>query len=637
MILDSINTTADLKGKSIDELNVLAGEIRSLILEVVSKNGGHLASSLGAVELCIALHACLDTPRDSLVFDVGHQTYAHKILTGRRDSFRDLRREGGISGFPNPEESDYDLYLTGHASTAVSYAQGIAESKKCRGDTSHTVAVVGDGSLSGGMCFEALNHCGHSQSEVLVIVNHNEMSISPSVGALSSYLTKFVSAPVYNRIKNELEQFMEHFSFTKKLSMRARRFEEAVKGLIVPGIFFEELGFRYFGPIDGHDLGSLIPTLHNIASLKGPRLLHVITKKGKGYRASEDNPEEFHGSVPFEIETGAPLAPTRETFGSVFAKKLIERAEKDDRIMAITAAMPKGTGLHHFAEKFPDRLHDVGIAEEHAVGFASGLARDGQKPVVAIYSTFLQRSFDQIIHDVALQNLPVVFMLDRAGVVGEDGPTHHGVFDVGYLRLIPNLVCMAPKDREEMEDMLDFALDLGSPVSLRYPKGAVYSLNARTPITPGRAEVLREGRDVCLVALGSMVRTAMEAVSLLEESGIDAGLVNARFIKPIDENLLEKLAKRYPLLVTVEEGVLAGGFGSAVMEFYEGRNMLDRVRLLRAGFPDRFLPLAGRDAILERYGLDPHSLAERVRRALSRPDTPPPKEDAASSCSTLRS
>jgi len=616
MILERISSPKDLKKLTPEELKTLNQEIRDLIVKVVSKKGGHLASSLGAVELCVALGICLDLPKDSLIFDVGHQTYAHKIITGRRNAFLNLREYQGISGFPNCKESSYDVYISGHASTAISWAQGIAEAKRLKENNSKTVAVVGDGSLTGGMCFEALNSSGHSQSDILVIVNHNEMSISPSVGALSSHLTKIISAPVYNRIKGELEKFLIHFSLMKRVVKRARKFEETVKGLIVPGLFFEELGFRYFGPIDGHNLDVLIPTINNIISLKGPKILHVVTKKGKGYKFSEDNPENFHGVSSFNIATGKSKPKIGDDFSEVFAEKLKSLAKDDKRIMAITAAMPKGTGLDLFQQEFPKRLFDLGIAESHAVGFASGMAKQGLKPVVAIYSTFLQRAYDQIIHDVALQDLNVVFAVDRAGVVGEDGPTHHGVFDIGYLRLIPKMVCMAPKDKEELEDMLEFSLSLSSPASIRYSKGYAYSLGNREPIKLGKSQVINEGKDVCIVALGSMVKVASECISILKEDGINASLVNARFIKPLDENLLNKLANKFNLIITVEEGSLNCGFGSAVLEFYGQENLLGRVRVERAGFPDQFIPAGKREKLLDIYGLNALLLAKRIKKLL---------------------
>ncbi len=613
MILDKINSPQDLKKLSIEELKALSTQIRDLIIKVVSVQGGHLASSLGAVELCVGLHYCLDAPKDSLIFDVGHQTYAHKIITGRKDSFSNLRSFSGLSGFPNSRESEYDVYISGHASTAISWAQGVAEAKKLKKDKSKTVAIVGDGSLTGGMCFEALDSCGHSQSDILVIVNHNEMSISPSVGALSNHLTKIISAPIYNRIKDELETFIEHFSLIKKLARKAKKFEESLKGLIVPGMFFEELGFRYFGPIDGHNLPVLISTIKNVVSLKGPRILHIVTKKGKGYDYAQEQPEDFHGISSFNIQSGKTLNKSKDTFSDAFAKKLVDLARSDKRIVAITAAMPKGTGLDVFAKEFPERFYDVGIAEAHAVGFGSGLAKQGLKPVVAIYSTFLQRSFDQIIHDVALQNLNVIFAIDRAGVVGEDGPTHHGVFDIGYLRLIPGMVCMAPKDKEELEEMLVFAKGLDSPASIRYPRGEAYSLGHKEKVELGKSQIINAGQDLCILAVGSMVKVGLECVRLLKGSGIRALLVNARFIKPLDEEMLKNIANQFDLVFTLEEASLACGFGSAVLEFYESKGLLYKLKLIRAGFPDEFITFAKREKLLNIHGLDAALLADKIK------------------------
>ena len=610
MILDKVNSPQDLKALNEEALKNLCEEIRSLIIKTVSSTGGHLASSLGAVELCVALHYCLDTPKDTVIFDVGHQTYAHKIITGRRDSFSTLRQQGGITGFPNSKESEYDPFTSGHASTAISWAQGMAEAKKQKGDDSKTAAIVGDGSLTGGMSFEALNSCGHAESEVLVVVNHNEMSISPSVGALSRYLTKIISAPIYNKIRDEIEGFLSNFSFSKRLVPHARRMEEAIKGLVTPGIFFEELGFRYFGPIDGNNLDILIPTLKNVIPLKGPRILHIITKKGKGCKHSESNPEDAHSAVPFDIETGKSLKKSNDSFGEVLAKKLIQIARKDKRIMAVTAAMPKGTGLNLFQEQFPKQTFDVGIAEEHAVGFAAGLARGGLKPVVAIYSTFLQRALDQIIHDVALQDLNVVFALDRAGAVGADGPTHHGAFDIGYMRLVPRMICMAPKDKDELEQMLVLALEQKGPVSIRYPKGEAYLLGGSERVEIGKAQILHKGEDVCIVAIGSMVKEALSCHDILEKQDINIGVVNARFIKPLDEDLLKNLAKQYKHIITFEEGNLDCGFGSAVLEFFEKNKI--KVNVIRAGFPDAFIPHAKREDLFKMYGLDAQSLSERI-------------------------
>lgn len=617
MILEKVHTPEDLKNLSIGDLKLLSQEIRQLIVEVISKKGGHLASSLGAVEICVALHYLLDTPNDTIIFDVGHQVYPHKILTGRKNSFHTIREYKGVSGFPNFKESIYDTYTSGHASTAVSWAQGIAEGKKLAGDKSKTAALIGDGSLTGGMCFEALNNCGHAQSDVLVIFNHNEMSISPSVGALSSYLTKIISAPIYNRIREELESFLAQSSLGKKVSNRARKFEESLKGLVIPGIFFEELGFRYFGPIDGNSLPALIPNLKNVISLKGPRLLHIVTKKGKGYKFSEDNPEDFHSSSIFHIDEGI-FKEGKESFSETFSRKLIALAKDNPKLVAITAAMPKGTGLNLFGEAYPQRCFDVGIAEAHAVGFASGLAKQGFKPVVAIYSTFLQRAFDQIIHDVALQELGVIFVLDRAGVVGEDGPTHHGVFDIGYLRMIPNMVCMAPKDKEEFEDMLELAAELNSPVSIRFPKGEAYSLGFKSKVALGKAQVIRQGGEFCIVAVGAMVKNALECLDILDKEGIKGSLVNARFIKPLHEELLVSLAREYDFVLTLEEGNINCGFGSACLELWQKHGCLGQAIFDVAGFGDEFIAQASREQLLEMYGLDGQSLALRVKGWIKR-------------------
>jgi 1-deoxy-D-xylulose-5-phosphate synthase len=616
MILEKCDSPQDIKKLSLQELRGLSGEVRDLIIKVVSAKGGHLASSLGAVELCVAMHYCLNSPADDIIFDVGHQCYAHKILTGRSKDFHKLREYGGISGFPNHRESAYDPYISGHASTAVSWAQGLAEAKKLKGDNSRTVAVIGDGSLTGGMCFEALNNCGHLQSDCLVILNHNEMSISQSVGALSTYLNKIISAPVYNRFRVSLDNFLRTRVPKGRVILRlADKFEKELKGFFVPGMLFEELGFRYFGPLDGHNLDILIPTLKNVLSLKGPRILHVITKKGKGCKFSENNPEDFHSAAPFDPVNGTLLKEPVDGFGEVMARKLSALAVKDQSIIAITAAMPKGTGLNIFAEKFPARFFDVGIAEQHAVGFASGLAKKGFKPVFAVYSSFLQRAFDQIIHDVALQKLNVVFILDRAGVVGEDGPTHHGSFDIGYLRLIPGMICMSPKDSEELEDMLEFALTRDCPVSIRYPKGEAFSLGRREKVVLGRSQVLTQGEDVCILALGPMTQIALQAAELLKKDGIICGVVNARFIKPLDEEMLRLAAEKYKLLITLEDANLDTGFGSAVLEFYEKSGLPQKIKVLRLGFPDQFIISAKREKLFEMYGLDAKAVANKIKNA----------------------
>ncbi len=613
MILEKINSPKDLRKKSLRQLEILAKELRTQIINIVAKTGGHLASSLGAVELCIALHFCCDTPEDKIIFDVGHQTYAHKLLTGRRDSFASLRSYKGISGFPNFNESIYDSYISGHASTAISWAQGIAEAKRLKKDNSKVIAVIGDGSLTGGMSFEALNSCGHRKSNVLVILNHNDMSISPSVGALSKYLTRLIANPTYNRLRIEMETFLNHIPLAKKFIPKVKKFEETLKGLVVPGMFFEELGFRYFGPIDGHNLEELIPTLKNVLSLEGPRILHIITKKGKGYRIAEEKPELFHGVSAFDLNTGKHCQPKTKSFSQVFAEKLVDLAKIDKRITAITAAMPEGTGLSKFKQEIPDRFFDVGIAEGHAVGLASGLAKEGKKPVVAIYSTFLQRAFDQIIHDVALQNLPVVFAIDRAGLVGKDGPTHHGAFDIGFMKLIPNIVSMAPKDKKELEDSIQFALSLDKAVAIRFPKDSAYLLGESEALELGKAQVLSKGKGLCIVALGSMVKEAIKAKNILAKQGINVGLVNARFIKPLDKSLLDELFTEYQTIITVEEGALSGGWGQEVSAYCK-QGDFQGVKIINLGLPDQFIPAGNRDQLFKELGLDAESLVKRCKK-----------------------
>jgi 1-deoxy-D-xylulose-5-phosphate synthase len=612
MFLENIRNPGDLKRLSINELGVLCKEIRQRIIEVVSICGGHLASSLGTVELIVALHYCLDLPQDKIIFDVGHQAYTHKILTGRNERFSTLRQYSGISGFPCKDESIYDPFTTGHSSTAISLALGLVCAKDLLKDASYkVVAVIGDGSLSGGLCFEGLNNAGHLKKDLLVVLNTNELSISPNVGALSTYINKIISLPIYNRFRQALEEFIKNrLPKGKRILKLVDRFEEALKGLFIPGMFFEELGFRYFGPIDGHNLEILIPTLKNILSLSGPRLLHVVTKKGKGYLPAEENPVKFHSALPFEIETGKPKVISQiPTYTEIFSKKLVELAKKDSRIVAITAAMPEGTGLDRFRDNFPERFFDVGIAEEHAVCFAGGLAKAGLKPVVAIYSTFLQRAYDQIIEEICLQNLGVILTIDRAGIVGEDGPTHQGVLDIAYLRNLPNLVVMAPKGGKELEMMLEFAISLDKPVAIRYPKDKLPIIDHQLPnakLELGKAEILKEAKDFLVIALGSMVIPAWEAIELLEKEGLFGGLINTRFVKPLDGDLFKKLSSQINYIFTVEEGVLEGGFGSAVME------VMDR-SVIRIGLPSEFIPQGKREILLDKYNLTAKAIRDKIK------------------------
>lgn len=616
MLLENINSSQDLKKLPLEQLPQLAQEIRQRIIQVVSHIGGHLASSLGAVELIIALHYCLDTPSDRIIFDVGHQAYAHKILTGRNKDFTRLRQYQGISGFPCKEESVYDTFTTGHSSTAVSLGLGLASARDYLdpGDYFKIVAVIGDGSLSGGLCFEGLNNLGHLKKDVLVILNTNELSIAPNVGALSTYLNKIISLPIYNRFRDALQELVKsRIPKGSRLLKIASKFEEGLKGLFIPGVFFEELGFRYFGPLDGHNLNLLIPTLKNILTIKGPKLLHVITKKGKGYLPAENEPIRFHSASPFEINTGAPKKQfLGQTYTEVFSKKLIELANVDKKIVAITAAMPEGTGLDKFRDRYPERFFDVGIAEQHAVCFASGLAKGGLKPVVAIYSTFLQRAYDQIVEEIALQNVPVVLCLDRAGIVGGDGVTHQGTLDLIYLRSIPNLVIAAPRDGWELERLLEFALHLDKPVAIRYPKSQSPITNHQLPTTElklGKAEVIGEGKDAAIVALGSMVIPSLQAADLLKKKGIFCSVINSRFLKPLDEDLLNNIKAK--LIFTVEEGITAGGFGSAVQE------VLGKA-VYRIGLPEGFIPHGSRDILLKEYGLTHDGIAQRIRECLDK-------------------
>jgi 1-deoxy-D-xylulose-5-phosphate synthase len=627
MALETIHSPEDLKKIPVDKLADLAQEIRQRIIEVVSRTGGHLASSLGAVELCIALHYCLKSPEDVIVWDVGHQAYAHKILTGRNSVFETLRQKDGISGFPTKTESPHDPFTTGHSSTAVSLALGKALARRIRNTQEKVVAVIGDGSLTGGMCFEALNHAGHVGADMLVVLNTNDMAIAPSVGALSTYLNKIISKPIYKRFKTARAQFLEQRipRIGPRLMKLVDRFEEMLKGMIVPGIFFEEMGFQYFGPLDGHDIPLLVRTLQNILAFNGPIFLHVVTKKGKGFVPAEDQPVKFHGTTCFDIVTGEVTAPGPkcETFTDVFSAAIVRLAEKDKRIVAITAAMPEGTGLDRFQKAYPDRFFDVGIAEEHAVGMSAGLAHAGLKPFVAVYSTFLQRAYDQILEELCLQNLGTVLCLDRAGVVGQDGPTHHGIFDLAYLRVLPNITVMSPADKEDFEPMLGIAAGWDGPTAIRYPRDAAASRPASIPFSDvrcGKAEIWQKGVDVAIIAIGSMAYPAFEAAQVLLPEKIYATVVNARFAKPLDETLVRELYQQCRALVIVEEGVVRGGFSSSILEALAASGLLTKnpkpIRCL--GLPNEFITFDTRKALLDRYGLNTLSIADAAKQALNR-------------------
>ena len=624
MLLEKIKGPQDVKKLGVSKLTLLAEEIRARIIEAVSKNGGHLASSLGAVELAVALHYCLNSPKDKIIWDVGHQTYAHKIITGRNEKFDTLRKLHGISGFPTPLESDHDTFYTGHSSTAASLALGLAVARDAGGAVdkdAKVVAIIGDGSLSGGLCFEGLNNIGHLKKDMLVIINTNEMSISPVVGALSTYLNKLISMPIYNRFRDSLEKFiMSRVPKGSRMLKLADKFEEGLKGLFVPGVFFEELGFRYFGPLDGNNLDSLVKSLKNILGLKGPILLHVFTKKGKGYLPAEKNPVKFHGASPFDIQTGQSLSGVKNqktrTFTNVFSDKLVELAKKNDHIVAITAAMPAGTGLDKFRDNFPDRFFDVGIAEAHAVCFAAGLSKGGFKPVVAVYSTFLQRAYDQMIEEIALQNSNVTFAVDRAGIVGEDGVTHQGIFDIAYLKSIPNLIIMAPRDGKEFEMMLEFAVDFNGPCAIRYPRGRIPEEQLdRAPykIELGKSELLNEGDRLAIIALGSMVVPSLEAAKILLAEGIGTRVINARFIKPLDCELIKETFLNFENVITVEEGIRQGGFGEEILRFRESLGKKKNVKVanvINIGLPNKFIEHGNRDALLHKYGLSAEAIAK---------------------------
>lgn len=616
--LDKIASPQDLSKLSFEELAVLAQEIRDLMIQTVSRTGGHLASNLGVVELTLALHKVFDTPRDRIVFDVGHQSYAHKIITGRRDEFSTLRTYKGLCGFPRRDESEYDVFGAGHSSTSISAALGIALARDMRGEKHKVVAVIGDGSLTAGLAFEGLNHAGHLKRDFIVVLNDNEMSISKNVGAVSHYLAKMRLTPTYSWAKHNIEFFLRRIpAIGESVANTAERMKSSVKYLLIPGMFFEELGFTYLGPIDGHDLPLLVEVMEKAKSLRTPVLVHVLTQKGKGYPPAESQADRFHGVGPFCVESGQSIRTAQApTYTSVFGEAMIEMAEKIPELVGITAAMSDGTGLNQFAARFPDRFFDVGIAEQHAVTMAAGLASQGKRPVVAVYSTFFQRAYDSLIHDVCLQNLPVVLALDRAGLVGEDGPTHHGAFDLSFARIIPNLTIMAPKDEAELRDMLYTALQLNGPVLLRYPRGRSegYKLAESPAALPlGKSEWLKQGEDLIFLAVGSMVQPALRAAEILESAGIPAGVVNVRFVKPLDEQLLSAAAQKARWLVTLEENSLMGGYGSAVLEFLNTAE-LSGAKILRIGLPDCFIEQGFREELMSGLKLDAEGIAERVCR-----------------------
>ncbi|MFO7764908.1 MAG: 1-deoxy-D-xylulose-5-phosphate synthase [Pelovirga sp.] len=621
-LLSQIQSPEQLRTLDKKLLPQVARELRERIVAVVAANGGHLASSLGVVELTIALHRVFKSPDDRIIWDVGHQAYAHKLLTGRQQEFSTLRQWQGLSGFPKRQESAHDIFDVGHSSTSISAALGMAAAGDILGSDDRIVAVIGDGSLTAGMAFEALNHAGHLKQKLVVVLNDNEMSISRNVGALSSFMSRKMTSDTFIRFKKDTEYLLSHIpGIGRDLVGIARRAEESLKSFMTPGMLFEGFGFDYFGPIDGHNIDEMSETLHNVAQIKGPVLLHVLTKKGRGYDPAEKNPPKFHGIGPFDATTGettpaASAAPPSYT--AVFGQTLIDLARDDERIIAITAAMAEGTGLKPFAEKYPDRFYDVGIAEQHAVTFAAGLATRGMRPIVTIYSTFMQRAYDQVLHDVCLQNLPVIFALDRAGLVGADGPTHHGAFDLSFLRSIPNMILAAPRDEHELQRLMKTALTVDGPFTYRYPRGTGtgVALPEKIETVPvGEAELLRKGSDGLIIAVGSMVHQALTAADELAGEGFELSVLDARFIKPLDQEQILSLAESAPFVVTVEENVLQGGFGAAVLELFSDVGL--QLPVVRLGIPDTFIEQGSQAQLYESLGLNADHIVTRVRDLLN--------------------
>lgn len=630
-LLDSIDAPADLRKLDRSQLPQVAQEIRDQIIDVVSQIGGHFGGNLGAVELTLALHYVFNTPRDQIVWDTGHQTYPHKLITGRRDTFHTIRQHDGISGFCKREESEYDVFNAGHASTSISAALGIAVARDFRKENYRVAAIIGDGALSGGMALEGLNQAGHLKRKLFLILNDNDMSISTNVGAISGYLNRIIKGQTYNELKDLAKGIVDRVPLIGgRLHGLASDMEQLVKQMVIPGLLFEELGFKYMGPYDGHDLNFLIDLFEKWKDYDGPILLHVITKKGKGYSPAESKPIWSHGVTPFDIKSGEvkksdKVAPP--TYTAVFAETLIELARKDPKIVAVTAAMPEGTGLDKFGKAFPERMFDVGIAEEHAITFCGGMATQGMKPIAAIYSTFLQRAFDQVFHDVTIMDLPVVFALDRGGIAGADGPTHHGIYDMAYLRIFPNMVCMAPKDENELRHMLKTAFDCGHPASLRYPRGngAGVAMDPELRSLPvGKGEVLREGDDAAIFAIGTEAWPAFHAAEQLAREGIEVAVINARFIKPLDDELVFRFCKPGARIITVEEGSLAGGFGSALMERAQQLEIRD-VEFHCIGIPDEYVHHGTQDVLRAQFDLHPEGIAARVRRFVAKRDSERPR------------
>lgn len=618
MLLENINQPNDIKKIDKEDYDILADEIRRYIIDRVSENGGHLASNLGVVELTMALHLVLDLPKDKIVWDVGHQSYTHKILTGRRDDFNTLRAYGGISGFPKRRESECDCFDTGHSSTSISAGLGIVTANEIKGSDDTVVSVIGDGALTGGMAFEALNNASRLKRNYIIVLNDNEMSISENVGGMSKYLSGIRTGHFYNDVKSGVTKTLNSIPVVgEKLVHQISKTKSSIKQLVIPGMFFENMDITYLGPVDGHNIPQLIRVFNEAKKLNHAVLVHVITQKGKGYEPAEKRPSKFHGIEPFDKNTGEILKPKQEpNYTDVFSRTICKLAEKNSNIVAVTAAMADGTGLKRFKSKFPDRFFDVGIAEEHAVTFAAGMASAGLKPYVAIYSSFLQRAYDQILHDVCIQNLPVVFVIDRAGIIGNDGETHQGIYDVSYLRTIPNMNIFAPKNRYEFADILQYASYFNAPLAVRYPKGAAKETlkEYRTPIKYGKSEVIFKEKDVAILACGSMIDIALEARETLKQKGINCSIINARFLKPIDEECIDMLVKDHKILVTIEENILTGGYGEAVLKFINSRAYTTKV--INIGIPNIYLEHGSIEMLKKEVGLSAENVVDKILKAL---------------------
>lgn len=613
MVLEKINQANDIKKIPPEEYEQLAEEIRAFLIEKISRTGGHLASNLGVVELTMALHLSLDLPRDKIVWDVGHQSYTHKLLTGRKAGFDELRKYGGMSGFPKRKESDCDCFDTGHSSTSISAGIGLVAARDLRGESGYVVSVIGDGALTGGMAYEALNNASQLKKNFIIILNDNNMSIAENVGGISEYLNGLRTNEVYTNFKSGVEQSLNRIPYGNHLANQLKKTKSGIKQLFIPGMFFEDMGVTYLGPVDGHDIRKLLDVLKKAKRVKGAVLVHVLTKKGKGYEPAERHPARFHGAEPFDIETGLPKNRRKKAnYQDVFSTCMVKLGQRNEKVVAITAAMPDGTGLKRFRLNYPDRFFDVGIAEEHAVTFAAGLAAGGMRPIFAVYSSFLQRAYDQVLHDVCIQNLPVVFAIDRAGLVGSDGETHQGIFDLSYLSSIPNMHIMAPKNKWELSDMLKFAVEFDGPIALRYPRGEAYDglKDFRRPIVYGKSEVIYEEEDIALLAVGSMVKTAEQVRRNLKEIGYSCTLVNGRFIKPVDTDILEELAKDHRLIVTMEENVRSGGFGERVQDYIVDREL--PVHVLEITLPDEYVEHGNVSLLYEEVGIDADSVTKRI-------------------------